>query len=157
LARFIHALGIRHVGEETSVDLAQYFGSIEGIKKASEDDIRNIPDIGGVVAREIYNWFRDSRNLSFVKDLFGKGIKIEKPEHVGAKLKGKTFVFTGTFEKLTRQEAERKVRMLGGDPSGSVSSQTDYVVVGENPGSKYDKAKELGVKTISEKEFLKMI
>ena len=157
LVRFIHALGIRHVGEETSADLAQYFGSIEGIKKASEDDIRNIPDIGGVVAREIYNWFRNRHNRDFVQTLIKRGVRIQKPEHVGTKLKGKTFVFTGTLDKIIRQEAERKVRMLGGEPSGSVSSQTDYVVIGENPGSKYDKAKELGVKTLSEKEFLEMI
>jgi DNA ligase (NAD+) len=157
LARFIHALGIRHVGEETAADLAQYFGSIKAIQKADIADIKDIPDIGRVVAKEIYDWFKSEHNRNFVKTLIAKGVSIQKPEHAVAILKGKTFVFTGTFEKLTRQEAERKVRMLGGDPAGSVSSRTDYVVVGENPGSKYDKARELGVKILSEEDFLKMI
>ncbi|MFY9457572.1 MAG: NAD-dependent DNA ligase LigA, partial [Candidatus Spechtbacterales bacterium] len=157
LDRFIYALGIRYVGEETAADLAQYFGSIDNIENASEDDIKNIPDIGPVVAKEIMSWFKSRRNRDFVRTLGEKGVRVEKPKHIGAKLKGKTFVFTGTFEKLTRQEAERKVRMLGGDPSDSVSSQTDYAVVGESPGSKYDKARELGVKILSEEEFLKMI
>jgi len=157
LARFIHALGIRHVGEETAADLAEFFGSIENLEKASKDDIRSIPDIGGVVAKEVYDWFGNRHNKNFIQTLVAKGVSIEKPEHVGTKLKGKTFVFTGAFEKITRQEAERKVRMLGGNPAGSVSSQTDYVVVGENPGSKYDQARELGVKIIDEKKFLKML
>lgn len=157
LWRFIHALGIRHVGEETSNDLAQYFGSVENLKKASADEIINIPDVGGVVAKEVHDWFANKHNTEFFRALIKKGVRIQKPEHVGAKLKGKTFVFTGVLEKITRQEAERKVRMLGGSPSGSVSAQTDYVVIGENPGSKYDKAKELRVKILSEEEFLKML
>ncbi len=157
LARFIHALGIRHVGEETAADLAQYFGSMNKLEEADIEEINKIPDIGEVVSKEIYKWFRDSHNREFVKTLISKGVKVQKPEIAGTKLKGKTFVFTGTLAKLTRQEAERKVRMLGGDPSGSVSKETDYVVIGENPGSKYDEAKELGVKIISEDEFLKML
>lgn len=157
LMRFIHALGIRHVGEETAADLAEFFGSIENLGKASKEDLQGIPDIGGVVAKEIYDWFGNRHNKDFIRRLVARGVSIQKPERVGAKLKGKTFVFTGTFEKITRQEAERKVRMLGGNPAGSVSLQTDYVVVGENPGSKYDKAKEFGVKILSEEAFLKMI
>ena len=157
LWRFIHALGNRHVGEETSNDLAQYFGSVENLKKASADEIISIPGVGDVVAKEVHDWFANKHNTEFFHALIKKGVRIQKPEHVGAKLKGKTFVFTGVLEKITRQEAERKVRMLGGSPSGSVSSATDYVVIGENPGSKYAKARELGVKIIKEKEFLKMI
>lgn len=157
LARFIHALGIRHVGEETANDLAQYFGSIEKLENATFDEINKIPNIGNVIAQEIYNWFENQRNRDFIKALILKGIKIKKPDRVGKKLQGKTFVFTGTLRALTRQEAERKVRMLGGDAPDSVSKETDYVVAGENPGFKYDKAKELGVKMISEEEFLKLI
>jgi len=157
LWRFIHALGIRHVGEETSNDLAQYFGSIENIKKATVEDIINIPDVGSIVAKEVHDWFGSRHNIEFVQALIEGGVRIQKPERTGRKLKGKIFVFTGTLDKITRQEAERKVRMLGGSPSGSVSSQTDYVVIGENPGSKYDKARELRVKVLSEAEFLKMI
>lgn len=157
LARFIHALGIRHVGEETASDLAQYFGSISKLEDASMEETNKIPNIGEVVSKEIYRWFRESHNREFIKDLISKGVKIKKPESISAKLGGKTFVFTGTLEKLTRQEAEHRMRMLGGDVSDSVSKKIDYVVIGENPGSKYDKAKELGVKIISEEEFLKML
>lgn len=157
LSRFINSLGIRHVGEETAEDLAQYFGSIEKIENAKLEEINSIPNIGEVVSGEIYKWFSNSANRSFIKRLIDKGVKIKRPEQRAARLKGLTFVFTGELENLTRQEAENKVRMLGGDPSGSVSSGTDYVVAGENPGSKHDKAKGLGVKIISEKEFTEMI
>ena len=156
LARFINALGIRHVGEETAEHLAQYFGSIENLEKASLEDLEKIPDVGNVVASEIREWFSDKNNSSFVKSLLKKGVRIKKPERIGTKLKGLTFVFTGSLKILTRQEAEKKVRMFGGDASGSVSAKTDYVVAGENPGSKYDKAKLLGVKVISEKQFIDM-
>lgn len=157
LARFIHALGIRHVGEETSNDLARYFGSIEKLESATFEEINKIPDVGNVIAQELEKWFKDKHNRDFIKNLVKKGVKIQKPEHRGKTLQGKTFVFTGSLFKLTRQEAENKVRMLGGDVSGSVSKETDYIVAGENPGSKYDKAKELGVKTMSEEEFLKIL
>ena len=157
LARFIYALGIRHVGEETAIDLAQYFGGIDNIKKASVEDFKNIPDIGEIVAKELHSWFKSRSNIDFIDKILGKGIVVVKPEKQGAKLRGRTFVFTGTLEKLTRQEGERKVRMLGGNASSSVSSETDYVVSGKNPGSKHDKAKKLGIKILSEEEFLKMI
>lgn len=157
LARFLFALGIRHAGEETAQDLAQYFGTLENVAKADKEELENIPDVGGVVAEEIHAWFQQKANRDFLKEFLGKGIVIERGERVGSKLKKHSFVFTGILERITRQEAEQKVRMLGGDTSGSVSSKTDYVVVGENPGSKYDKAKELGVKIIGEKEFLEMI
>jgi len=157
LEKFIYALGIRHVGEETAIDLAQYFGSINNIKKASVEDFKNIPDIGEIVAKEIYDWFKSKSNIDFIDRLLSKGIIISKPQKQGVRLRGKTFVFTGTLEKLTRQEGERKVRMFGGNASSSVSSETDYVVSGENPGSKYDKAKKLGIKILSEEKFLRMI
>lgn len=157
LARFIHALGIRHVGEETANDLAQYFGSIEKLESATFDEINKIPDIGNVVAREIHSWFKARYNRDFIKDLIGKGVQIKKPERAGTKLQGKAFVFTGTLTKVTRQEAERKVRMVGGDASTSISKETDYVVMGKNPGSKYEQAKELGVRIMNEEEFLEII
>ena len=158
LARFIYSLGIRHVGEETAIDLANYFGSIDKLKKTSREELEKIPDIGGVVAESIYIWFQQKRNQKLIEDLIRVGIKILPPEKVGKKLAGKTFVLTGTLETLTRSEGERKIRMLGGHPTSSVSKQTDYLVVGENPGSiKLEKAKKLGVKTLTEKEFLKML
>ena len=105
----------------------------------------------------LHSWFKNKSNIDFIDKLLSKGIIVGRPKKTGDKLKGKTFVFTGILEKLTRKEAERKVRMLGGNPSSSVSGETDYVVLGENPGSKYDKAKELGIKILLEEEFLRMI
>jgi DNA ligase (NAD+) len=157
LARFIYALGIRHVGEQTAIDLANYFGSIEKLKKASFQEINSIPDIGDVVAKSIYDFFRNKENLKLIDELMKVGVKIISPKKVEAKLKGLTFVFTGALKTMTRDEAKEKVRLLGGNVSSSVSKKTDYVVCGEYPGSKYEKAKKLGVKIISEEEFLKMI
>jgi DNA ligase (NAD+) len=157
LERLIYALGIRHVGEETANILAQKFGSIENLKKATLEQLQSIPDIGEIVAESIYRWFKDKNNLKLVDELIKAGVKIIAPKKVEEKLKGKTFVFTGALKTLTRDEASEKVRLLGGKVSSSVSRNTDFVVAGENPGSKYEKAKHLGVKIISEEEFLKMI
>ncbi len=157
LSRFIFALGIRHVGEETANDLANHFGSIERLKKASFEEINSIPDIGDVVAKSIFDFFRNKENLKLIDGLIKAEVKIIKPEKIETKLKGLTFVFTGALKTMTRDEAKEKVRLLGGDVSSSVSKETDYVVCGESPGSKYEKAKKLGVKIISEEEFLKMI
>jgi len=157
LARFIYSLGIRYVGEETAINLAQYFGSIEKLKKASKEELMKVPDIGEKVAESIYKWFRNPFNLKMIEELLKKGVKILPPKKVGKKLKGKVFVLTGTLESMTRSEAEKRIRMLGGHPSSSVSKNTDYLVVGKNPGSKLEKAKKLGVKIITEKEFLSLL
>ncbi len=157
LDRFLYALGILHVGEETARDLAEYFGALSKIEKASEEDLNKIPNIGGVVAKSIYAWFRDAHNKGFLQRLL-KSVTVENPKKKkSGKLKGKTFVFTGEMESMSRDAAKEKVRMLGADANESVSSQTSYVVVGSNPGSKYDRAKKLGVTILGEKEFLKMI
>jgi len=156
--QFIYALGIRNVGEETSRDLAEYFGSIEKLKKASLEELQKITDIGPVVAKSIYNYFREKRNLEFLEKLEKVGIQIgqeKKAKH--QPFKGKIFVLTGALETMTREEAKEKIRLLGGEISETVSKKTNYVIIGKEPGSKYEKAKELGVKTISEKEFLKII
>ena len=159
LYRFIYALGIRNVGEQTAIDLANQFGSLEKLKKASLQELEEILDIGPVVARSIYEWFRDKHNLKFLEKLKKVGIKIIEPKKEKKKLvlSGKTFVLTGALKSMTRDEAKNKIRQLGGKVSSSVSKNTDFVVVGESPGSKYQKAKKLGIKMISEKEFLKMI
>ena len=115
------------------------------------------PDVGDVVAKSIYDWFRNKENLKLVDGLIKVGVKIIKPEKIEAKLKGLTFVFTGALKTMARDEAKEKVRLLGGNVSSSVSKEIDYVVCGQFPGSKFKKAKKLGVKTISEEEFLKMI
>jgi DNA ligase (NAD+) len=157
LSRFIYALGIRHVGKETAVDLANYFGSIEKIKKASFEEINKISNVGDVIAKSICDWFKNKENLKLIDGLIRTGVKIIKPEKIEAKLKGLTFIFTGTLKTITRDEAKEKVRLLGGEIFSSVSKETDFLVLGEEPGSKYEKAKELGVKIVSEEEFLKMI
>lgn len=159
LARFIYALGIRHVGEETAIDLANQFGSLEKLKKASLEELLRVKDIGEVVAKSIYDWFRDKRNLKLLERLVKVGVKIISPKlkAKSQKLKDKTFVFTGELESMTRDEAKEKIRELGGNVSSSVSKNTDFVVVGKEPGSKYNKAKKLGVKIIREEEFLRMV
>ena len=156
-ARFLYALGILHVGEETAIDLAGYFGSLGQLEHVSKENLESIPNVGGVIAESVYGWFNDERNKNFLKKLL-KNVEIENPKkRKPGKLAGKIFVFTGEMESMSRDEAKAKVRDLGGDPSETVSKNTDYVVAGENHGSKYDKAKKLGVKIMDEKEFLKLI
>jgi len=157
LARFIFALGIRHVGEETARDLAYYFGNLQKLGKATLLELEEVPDIGRVVAESIHSFFRDKKKLDFIRRLGKAGVIIEAPGKIKKKLAGLTFVFTGTLKEFSRDEAKEKVRALGGDVAGSVSKNIDYLVAGEAPGSKYDKAKKLGVKIISEKEFKKII
>lgn len=138
--------------------IAEYFS------KLSIDDLQEISDVGPTVARSIYNWFHDARNVKLLEKLDKSGVEVEIPsfrptgDHPqGGRFQGKSFVLTGELESMTRDEAKEKIRELGGDVSLSVSKNTDFVVVGKNPGSKYDKAMELGVKIVAEKEFLKMI
>jgi DNA ligase (NAD+) len=160
LGRFLYALGIRQVGEETAIDLANYFGSLERIKKASPEELEAVEDIGPVVAKSIYEWFNEKQNLELIDRLLRNGVVIEAHRHTGTQahsLAGKVFVLTGELSSMSRDEAKDKIRALGGNVSSSVSKKTDYVVMGENPGSKYEKAKSLGVKIIGEKEFLKMV
>jgi len=162
LARFIYALGIRHVGEETAELLARNFQFSSAswrinFQNISLEKLEQIPDIGPVVAKTIYKWFRDKRNLKLIDDLIKAGIEILPPEKVGKKLAGLTFVVTGILESMTRDEAKTKIRELGGEVSETVSLKTNYVVAGREPGSKLAKAKKLGVKTLSEKEFLTTI
>lgn len=172
LVRFIYALGIRHVGEETAINLANYLssvsedgdkmkfhrlGSIEKLKKTTKEELEKIPDIGPEVSESIYDFFQEKRNQKLIDDLIRAGVKILTPERVGKKLTGRTFVLTGTLETITREEAKEKIRLLGGEISETVSKKTNYIIVGKKPGSKYERAKELGVKTINEKEFLHLI
>ncbi|MBI4837440.1 MAG: hypothetical protein HY813_03510 [Candidatus Portnoybacteria bacterium] len=133
--------------------IADYFCEL------SIDDLQKIPDIGPTVAESIYDWFRDERNVKLLEKLDKAGVEIEvsKYEVRSRKLEGKKFVLTGELESLTRDEAKEKIRNLGGDVSSPVSLETDYLVVGKNPGSKYDKAMKLGVWVVEEGEFLKMI
>ena len=159
LSRFIYALGIKLVGEETAIRLADQFSSIEKLMDATEDDLYAVVDIGPRVAESIIDYFKNKENIKLVQELLLSGIKIKKPQAVvnNKKLLNKTFVLTGTLNSMSRDEAKEKIRLLGGAVSSAVSKKTDFVLFGENPGSKYDKAVELKVKTINEAEFLKMI
>lgn len=159
LARFVYALGIHHVGEETAIALADYFGSLKEIRKASEEDLQCIDDVGPRVAASVHAYFRDKKQALYIDTLLGNGVVVEKQLANNKKdvLDGKVFVVTGTLDSLSRDEVKNMIRQSGGKVSGSVSAKTDYVVVGENPGSKYEKAKQLGVATLDESAFLSMI
>jgi DNA ligase (NAD+) len=170
LPRFLFALGILHVGEETARALADtlstYHSSliaptqvVRAFRKMTLDDLQAIPDIGPKVSQSIHDWFREPRNVRFVERLEKVGVKVvsDKRQATSDKLSGKTFVLTGTLETLSREAAKEKIRALGGDVSESVSKKTDYVVAGIEPGSKLEKAKQLGVKIVEEKEFLKLL
>jgi len=159
LSRFIYSLGIRHVGEETSIVLAQHFGDMKRLGAAAEEELRALSDIGVEVSKSIYQWFDNKKNVKMVDDLIEAGVKILPPERIisAGKLAGKNFVITGSLNSMTRTEAHEKIRLLGGHPLTSVSQKTDFLVVGENPSSKLGKARKLGVKTINEETFLRML
>ncbi|KKU81660.1 MAG: ligase protein [Parcubacteria group bacterium GW2011_GWA1_47_8] len=158
LGKFLTALSIEHVGEETAHDLADAFGSITKIRVASFDDFNNIYGVGEVVARALVAWFADEYHSALLDRLLTHvQIESQKSKVKSQKLSGKTFVLTGTLATLGRDEAKDKIRALGGEISESVSSKTSFVVAGENPGSKIEKARTLGVRVVSEEEFLRMI
>jgi DNA ligase (NAD+) len=158
LARFLYALGIRHVGEHVAKVLADHFGSLDKIMNASRDQLENVMEIGPVVAQSIHTFFRQPKNMELVEKLKKGGVEIKREEKIaGAPLAGKSFVFTGALDHFKRDEAQKLVERLGGRASSSVSKQTSYVVAGAEPGSKCDKARDLGVKIISEKEFKKLV
>lgn len=157
LSRFIYALGIRNVGEKTARDLARKFGNFIKIESLSLEELQNTVDIGPIVAKSIFEWFRDKHNAVFLQKLKEKGIIILGEKKQDTKFKNLSFVLTGTLESMSREEAKERIESLGGEVLSSVSKNLEYLVVGDNPGSKYDKAKQLGVKILYEKEFLKMI
>ncbi len=157
LPRFLYALGIRHVGEETADALARRFGTLERLRKGSFHELEAVSDVGEVVAKSISEYMSNEKNSRFLDKLLRNGVKIEKAETEKQTLAGKTFVLTGTLETMTRDEAKEKIRARGGDVSGSVSKNTDYVVAGTEPGSKYDKAKKFGVTLLDEKSFLYLL
>ncbi|MBI4974291.1 MAG: NAD-dependent DNA ligase LigA [Candidatus Omnitrophica bacterium] len=160
LNRLIYALGIRHVGEHAAWLLANHFGSIDKLRDASIEELTNIDEVGPVMAESIYNFFKNKENSKVLKKLKDAGVRmsqgVKKKEGAG-KLEGKTIVITGTLQSFSRSEAEELIRRLGGNPSSTVSRSTDYLVVGVEPGSKLDKAIGLGVKTLTEEEFKKII
>ena len=160
LSRVIFALGIRHVGEALARSLAMHFGSMDALMNASEEELLKVEDIGPIVAKSISDFFRQEANRRVVERLKEAGVSMtEKKEErsVAEEFAGKTFVFTGALRAMTRDKAQEIVVSFGGKAGSSVSRKTDYVVAGEEAGSKLAKARELGVKVISEDEFLAMI
>jgi len=171
LEKLLYALGIEHVGEETALMLARQAVIWSKLKKQSlatpkdlgnlfvgldKETLEALPDIGTKVAESIINWFNNKTNQNFLKKLTTAGLKIVLPRLSIGKLNNKSFVLTGTLNNFSRDEAKTLVRNHGGQISESVSSQTDYVVVGDKPGSKYEKAKKLGLKVLTEEEFIEL-
>jgi DNA ligase (NAD+) len=179
LPKFLFALGIRHVGEETAVLISRHFHELtEKIKSPDQktqnmgniihffreiliDDWLQIKGIGEKSAKSLVEWFRNGKNLEMLKKMAGSGVAVvignEEKEKTQEKFSGKTFVLTGELENFTRDEVKDIIRKDGGDVSSSVSKKTDYLVAGKNPGSKYDKAEKLDIKIIDEDGFKKLL
>ena len=159
LWRLVAGLGIRHIGGQTAQVLAEHFGSLDAITKATQAELDEIEQVGEKVAENVFEFFHNDKNITVIKELLAAGVKPEQPKKLKTtgKLAGKTVVVTGSLENFTRQEVEQAVRQAGGKISSSVSKKTDFVLAGEEPGSKLDKAQQLGVKVIDEKEFMEML
>jgi DNA ligase (NAD+) len=157
LAHFLVALSIDHVGEGTADTLARHFGTLKKVMLASQSQLQDVKDIGEVVARSVYKYLQDSDNQKLIEDYLAQGIDITSRKTHKQIFNDQTFVLTGSLDKITRDQAKETIRDLGGKVSSSVSSKTNFVVVGADPGSKFEKAIDLGVKTLSEKEFLSKI
>ncbi|MBZ0271312.1 NAD-dependent DNA ligase LigA [bacterium] len=155
LAKFVYALGVRHVGEATAKALADELGSLDAIRQADEQALASVPDIGPIVARSIHGFFADPKNAALIDELLAQGFELAAPARVtGGPFSGKTFVLTGTLSAMTRPEAGARIEALGGRVAGSVSKKTSVVVAGEEAGSKLDKARDLGVEIWDEARFL---
>jgi DNA ligase (NAD+) len=155
LERLLNALAIHMVGETVSRILAQHFGAMEALQKASVEEINGINGIGEKIAQSVYDFLHSEAGQETIDDLRRAGVKMkaETKAPAGGPLSGKTVVVTGTLVKYTRDEIKEKIRQLGGKDAGSVSKTTSYVVAGEKAGSKLDKAKELGIPILTEEEF----
>lgn len=162
LPRFLYALGIREVGEATAKQLAQYFKTLDALQNVSQnksiEDLQKVPDIGPIVAAHIAHFFQEPHNRKIITRLLKAGIHWPSiKENKELPLQGKTFVITGTLSDMTRDEAKEKLEKLGAKVAGSVSSKTDYVVVGVDPGSKLEKAEKLSIKVLKDREFHKYL
>jgi len=158
LAHFVFALGIRQVGAQTAVDLANHFGTLDRLRVATVDELQLVEGVGEVVAESIMTWFATERNQQLLAKFTNVGVVPQKVTHTGGPLEGQGFVLTGTLESMEREEAGDKIRALGGQFQSSVGKATTYLVIGENPGgSKLAKAEKLGIKQIDEAAFLKLI
>lgn len=158
LEKVIYALGVPHVGTKTARIIAERFSNINDVISAKEEELRTIPDIGPVVAKSIKDFFANPKTTDLIGNLRRQGLNLEQPKKTAErkKLQGKTFVFTGELEKLTRSQAQELIEKLGGNFSSSVSAKTSFVVAGKSAGSKLEKAKKIGVKILNEEQFLKL-
>lgn len=158
LPRFIYALGIRHIGAENALVLARHFKTFDKLREASLEELDSIEGVGDVVAKAIHEFFHNKEEMAKVEHIFEfVHVSHETGGAAHGRLSGTTWVFTGSLESMARDDAKEMVRKLGADVSESVSRKTTHVVVGADPGSKADKAKELGVTILDEKEFLKLV
>jgi DNA ligase (NAD+) len=160
LDQLIFGLGIRHVGQKASKVLSKHFGSIENLIHATIDELSDIRDIGEVIADSVVNYFHNEKNLSMIRELESLGVNVvyqDSSVHKNTVFTDKTVVLTGSLQSFTRKEAKHIIEDMGGMVTSSVSKKTDFVLVGESPGSKYDKAKSLGVSLIDEDAFKEMI
>jgi DNA ligase (NAD+) len=159
LDRFLYALGIRHVGEHVARVLARRYRTLGKVVQADLEDLKETAEIGPEIAQSVYEFFKQSQSKKVLKEVEGAGLKVEElpPLKANAKLRDMTFVFTGELESYTRDEAERLVEELGGRAASSVSGNTDYLVVGVNPGSKLNEARKHNVRILDEKEFKKLV
>ncbi|MFQ5995069.1 MAG: NAD-dependent DNA ligase LigA, partial [Acidiferrobacterales bacterium] len=157
LPRFLFALGIREVGEATALSLASYFGDLNKLMRASVEQLQDVTDVGPVAAKNIHAFFREKHNRDVITKLKKAGVhpsRLQTKAIAGSPLQGKTFVLTGTLVTMSRDQAKARLLALGAKVVSSVSSKTDYVVVGTDPGSKVTKAAELGISTLDEDQFL---
>jgi DNA ligase (NAD+) len=159
LSRLIYALGIRHVGEKAAYVLAKEFKTIDNLMKAKKEDFDAISEVGPVMSGAIAEYFSQSQTKKIIEELKNRGFNFKEEiiQAVSGPLSAKAVVFTGELKGYSRHEAEELVRRYGANPTSTVSKNTDFVVVGENPGSKYERAKKLKVKIISEEEFSRLI
>lgn len=158
LWRLLFALGIRQVGAKAAKVLAQRFGTLESIQRASLEELTAVPDIGGITAGNIKSWFERPLNQTLIEELMAAGLNTKCLTEISdQRFAGKTIVVTGTLEQMTRQEATEKIESMGGKASGSVSKKTSFVVAGPGAGSKLKKAQELGIQVLTEEEFLALL
>jgi DNA ligase (NAD+) len=159
LARVLFALGITHVGEEIAEVLTDHFGGIAKLSRATEEDLQQIPTIGPKIAQSVASFFRQEGNRRIIEKLKQAGVRLEAkaPAPRESPLVGQEFVLTGRLSALSRAEAEARIKALGGSVGSSVTRKTTYMVVGEGPGSKLDRAHSLGTGLLTEEEFLRLI
>jgi len=163
LWRLIYGLGVRHIGERAAQVLARAFGSIDAIATATEEQLQETPEVGPVLAESVCSWFGEPRNVQLLERLRAAGVRMEIPESDRktadrpAPLKGRTYVITGTLAAMSREQATAALEQLGAKVAGSVSRKTTGVIVGEEAGSKAEKARELGVPVLDEAAFLELI